>query len=143
MLAGTTDDDAEWVAAFGIDDRGIQLVCVSIALDGEEAAQGVLGGPFEAAPDEDDIVVSVMTTGYRGGPRWHVLRGTVTEHATRVELSIEGADPIRAEIADTGPEDGWRWYAAVVAVDEPGIPHVTATAYDVDDDVIASGESPL
>jgi hypothetical protein len=143
VLAGTTDDGAEWVAGFGIDGRDIQLVCVRITLEGEEATSGVLGGPFEAAPNDDDIVVSVLTTGYRGGPRWHVVRGTVTDDAERVELSIDGADPIEAEIAETGPDVGWSWYAAVVPADETGIPHVTATAYDADDDDIASGESPF
>ena len=130
VLAGTTEDGADWVTAFGIDDRGIQLVCVRITLDGEEATSGVLGGPFEAAPNDDDIVVSVLTTGYRGGPRWHVVRGTVTDAAERVELSIDDADPIEAKIAETGPEPGWSWYATVVPADETGIPHVTATAYD-------------
>ena len=143
VLAGTTDDGADWVAGFGIDGRGIQLVCVRITLDGEEATSGVLGGPFEAAADDGDIVVSVLTTGYRGGPRWHVVRGTVTDDAERVELSIDGAEPIEAEMAETGPEVGWSWYAAVVPVDETGIPHVTATAYDAADDGIATGESPF
>jgi hypothetical protein len=142
LLAGTTDDGADWVAGFGVDDRAIQLVCVSIILDGEEATRGVLGGPFEAAPDDGDVVVSVLTTGYRGGPRWHVIRGTVTAAAERVELSIDGAEPIEAQIADTGPEQGWSWYAAVVPAGEPGIPHVTATAFDADEVVIATGEIP-
>jgi hypothetical protein len=144
VLAGITDDGADWVAGFGIDDRGIQLVCVSITLDGEEATPGVLGGPFRAAPDAGDIVVSVMTTGYRNGARWDVVRGTVTAAAERVEVSIDAADPVEAEIAGTGPEDGWSWYAAVVPADDaPGIPHVTATAYDADDDAIATGDSPF
>jgi hypothetical protein len=144
VLAGTTDDNAEWVAGFGIDDRDIQLVCVSITLDGEEATSGVLGGPFEAALEEGDIVVSVLTTGYRGGPRWHALRGTVSADADRLELSIDGAEPVEAEIATAGPALGWSWYAVVVpAADEAGIPHVTATAYDVDDELIAIGESPF
>ena len=144
VLAGITDDGADWVAGFGIDDRGIQLVCVRITLDGEDATPGVLGGPFRAAPDADDIVVSLLTTGFRNGVRWHVVRGTVTAAAERVELSIDGGEPIEAEIADAGPEDGWRWYATVVPADDaPGIPHVTATAYDADDVGIATGDSPF
>jgi hypothetical protein len=144
VLAGTTDDGADWVAGFGIDERGIQLVCVGITLDGEEATRGVLGGPFEAAPDDDEIVVSALTTGYRGGPRWHALRGTVTDRAERVELSVDGAAPVDAEIAATGPENGWRWYAVVVPADDaPGIPHVTAIAYNGDDEIVAEGDTPF
>jgi hypothetical protein len=143
VLGGTTTDDADWVAAFGIDDRGIQLVCVDIVVEGEDAASGVLGGPFNAPDRDDDIVVSVLTTGRRDGPRWHAVRGTVTEAAERLELSVEGGEPIEADIADIGPEPGWRWYAIVVPIDEPGIPHVTAIAYDADGDVVAEGESPF
>jgi hypothetical protein len=143
VLGGTTADDAEWVAAFGIDGRGIQLVCVDITLDGEEAASGVLGGPFLAGDDADEIVVSVLTTGLRAGPRWHVVRGTVTDDAARLEISIAGAEPIEAEIADVGPQTAWKWYAAVVPGGERGIPHVSATAYDGDGDVVAEGDSPF
>lgn len=144
VLSGTSTDDAEWVAAFGVDDRDIQLVCVRITVDGEQATRGVLGGPFDAAANDDEIVVSVLTTGFRFGPRWHVLRGTVTDAADRVELSIDGADPVEAEIADAGPEDGWHWYAVVVSAPEQrGFPHVSAVAYDADGELIADGESPF
>ena len=143
VLSGTTTDDAEWVAGFGLDNRDIQLVCVRITADGKQATRGVLGGPFNAAATDDEVGVAVMTTGYRLGQRWYVLRGTVTDAAERLELMIDGADPVEAEIADTGPEDGWRWYAIVVsAVDPRGFPHVAAVAYDADGAVIAEGESP-
>ena len=60
-----------------------------------------------------------------------------------LELTIDRADPVEAEIADTGPEDGWRWYAIVVSAPDPrGFPHVAAVAYDADGAVIAEGESP-
>jgi hypothetical protein len=143
VLSGTADDGAAWSAAFGIDDRGIQLVCVDISLDGEDAASGVLGGPFRAGDADDEIVVSVLTTGVRNGPRWHVVRGTVTDAAERLELSIAGAEPIEAMIADVGPQTGWNWYAVVVPQQERGMPHVTATAYDADDEVVAEGAGPF
>jgi hypothetical protein len=141
VLSGTAADDAEWSAAFGIDDREIQLVCIDIAFGGQESVAGVLGGPFLAADHPDEIVVSVLTTGLRAGPRWHVVRGVVADSVARLELSVGGGDPIEAEIADIGPEPGWYWYAAVVPEERLGLPHVTATGYDAADDVVAEGES--
>jgi hypothetical protein len=143
VLGGTTDDDAEWVTGFGVDERGIQLVCVDIDVDGEDVVRGVLGGPFRAAADDGTIVVGVMTAGVRGGPRWHVVRGTVTDAAERVEVSIAGRQPVAAVLADAGPENGWRWYAIAVPAGELGIPHVTAAAYDADGIEIATGASPF
>jgi hypothetical protein len=143
VLGGVTDDGADWVTSFGIDELGIQLVCVDITVDGQDMTPGILGGPFLAANDPGEIVVSVLTTGVRGGPRWHVVRGTVTDAAERVEVSIAGGDPVEAQLADTGPEDGWHWYATAVPAGPLGIPHVTATAYDADGSVIATGESPF
>jgi hypothetical protein len=143
VLGGTTDDGADWVAGFGIDERDIQLVCVDIDLDGEDVARGVLGGPFRAAEEDGTIVVGVMTAGVRGGPRWHVVRGTVTDEAERVEITIADREPVDALIADTGPEDGWHWYAIAVPAGELGIPHAMATAYDADGIEIATGDSPF
>jgi hypothetical protein len=143
VLGGVTVDGAEWVTAFGVDWRGIQLVCVDIIYAGEPATTGVLGGPFNAAATDDEIVVSVLTTGPREGPRWLVLRGAVTADAERIELSIAGAEPIEAQLADAGPENDWRWFATVVPVADSMHPHVTATAYDADDEEIATGESPF
>jgi hypothetical protein len=143
VLSGIAADDAEWTAAFGIDDRGIQLVCIDIAVGGQESVLGVLGGPFLAADHPDEIVVSVLTIGLRAGPRWHVVRGAVPDSVERLELSVAGGDPIEADIADIGPERGWYWYAAVVPEERLGIPHVTATGYDAADDVVAEGESPF
>jgi hypothetical protein len=142
VLGGTTSDGAEWVAAFGIDERGIQLVCVDLTLDGEEMTRGVLGGPFIAADETDEIVVDVLTAGVRGGPRWYVVRGTVTADAARIELSVDGGEPIEGQIAAAGPDDGWRWYAAAVpAPERTTFPDVAATAYDADDEPIAAGTS--
>lgn len=143
VLGGVTDDGAEWVTAFGVDDGGIQLVCVDITFAGEPATTGVLGGPFDAAETDDEVVVSVLTTGPREGPRWLVLRGAVTSAAERVELSIAGTEPIEAQLADAGPEDGWRWFATVVPVADSMHPHVAATAFDADGEEIATGESPF
>jgi hypothetical protein len=141
VLGGRTSDGAEWVAAFGIDDGGIQLVCVDLTLEGEEMTRGVLGGPFNAADEPDEIVVDVLTAGVRDGPTWYVVRGTVTDAAARIELAIDG-EPIDGQIADTGPEDRWRWYAAAVpAPERTTFPDVTATAYDTDDEPIATGAS--
>ena len=70
------------------------------------------------------------------------MRGTVPAGADRLELAIDGRPPIDAHIAEVGPQDGWRWYGLVVPAPEAGIPHVVATAYDADDEVVASGESP-
>jgi hypothetical protein len=143
VLSGTTTDDADWTAAFGIDDRDIQLVCVDIVVGGEDSAPGVLGGPFLPADHPDEIVVSVLSTGFREGPRWHVLRGTVPDRVERLELSVDGGEPVEAEIADIGPDTGWNWYAAVVPEEHRGFPHVTATGYDADGKVVAEGESPF
>lgn len=141
ILGGTTADDADWTAAFGIDDRDIQLVCVDITVGGERSAPGVLGGPFLAADHPDEIVVSVLTTGLRAGPRWHVLRGTAPDNVERLELSVDGGEHVEAQIAEVGPEPGWNWYAVVVPEEHRGIPHVTATGYDAEDNVVAEGES--
>lgn len=141
VLSGTTTDGADWTAAFGIDERDIQMVCVEITVGGQDSAPGVLGGPFLAAEHRDEIVVSVLTTGLRAGPRWHVLRGTVADGVERLELSVDGGEPVEAEIAETGPDAGWKWFAAVVPEEHRGFPHVTATGYDADGNVVAEGES--
>jgi hypothetical protein len=140
VLRGTTDDDAVWVAGFGIDDRGIQMVCVDITFEGAPAANGRIGGPFDAADDPADIVVAVMNTGRAAGPRWYVVRGTVTADAVRVELSFDDAEPVEAELAATGPEPGWLWYALTVPNTGSRDPHVVATAYDANGWEVAAGE---
>ena len=141
ILGGTTEDGAFWVTGFGEDERGIQMVCVDITFDGEPAAQGRIGGPFEAAADPSEMVVALMNVGRRAGPRWYVVRGTVTADAARVELSFDGAEPVEAELAATGPVDGWLWFALTVPHSGDGTPRVTATAYDTDDEPIATGEN--
>ena len=62
MLGGTTSDGAEWVTAFGIDDRDIQMTCIDITVEGEAVAPGVLGGPFRAGSEPGEVVVSVLIT---------------------------------------------------------------------------------
>ena len=56
-------------------------------------------------------------------------------------LRNDGGEPVEAEIADTGPDAGWNWFATVVPEERRGIPHVAATGYDADGYVVAEGES--
>jgi hypothetical protein len=140
VLGGTTTDGASWVTAFGIDERGIQMVCVAITYEGSPALDGRIGGPFEPADDPGEIVVAVMNAGRAAGPRWYVVRGTVTADAVRVSLAIEDGAPLDVQLADAGPEPGWLWYALVVPHSGAHAPHVVATAYDEHDVPIATGE---
>ena len=139
MLTGRTDDAADWMTGFGIDDRGIQMVCVDITVDGETVVDGRIGGPFLAGTEPTEVVVAFMNAGRAEGARWYVVRGTVPAAAARLELSFDRSDPVEAQIATVGPEDGWRWYAAVVPHSGSRNPEIVAVAYDPENAPLAMG----
>lgn len=142
ILGGVTDDGASWTAGFGEDETGIQMVCVTVTDDGHELVNGLIGGPFEPAESSLRMTVGVMDAGVRDGRRWNIVRGAVTDRADSVAISIDGADPVEAELASAGPADGWLWFAIAVAQVTRGFPKVRTAAYDADGGLVATGHDP-
>jgi hypothetical protein len=141
VLGGTTSDGARWVAGFGLQpEDGDITTCHEVYVDGEQFGAGSSSGSaFE--PPADPATIDVGSTGVswaEGG--WWIARGTVTADADSVLVTFAGTDePLTAQLAHTGPADGWRWFAIATPATHEGRPAISAVALDAAGQEIASG----
>lgn len=140
VFGGVTDDGARWFLGLGVTDDGDVAHCFEVTEVGEQDS-GIAGtgGSFDEGADPSMIEIGGATIGTADGRSWRAVTGAVTADAAEVFISVADDEPIEAQIADTGPAGGWRWFAIVVPVNFEGNVAVIALAFDRDGDEIAHG----
>lgn len=125
-ITGVTGD-VRWTVGVAHHD-GILETCDALATTAGEATGGGLGAGGHRELDLTGPVEVVGGSTASDGGRWYrVVIGHVLAPATGVEVTVPGAAPVEAVLADAGPTPDRVWFATAVAIPGPA-PGVEVTA---------------